>query len=269
VSVYERSKWSNNRAGRSADLGARVSNPASQLLIGRRAFVTGATGGIGRAICVRFKEQGASVFPTDSNPDPSATACDVTDESAVAAAFEECASGGPITDVVHAAGALGVGSVSEEPLERVRRLLDVNLMGSFIVARAAAKYLAEGGALTLISSQAGLKSGNLWASYSAGKAGVLRLVEALAQEIGPRGIRVNAVCPGCVETPMLLDVFRSVGGITGHAAEEVRERYISAIPLGRFARPEEVADVCVFLSSSLASYVSGTHLLVDGGELSG
>jgi NAD(P)-dependent dehydrogenase (short-subunit alcohol dehydrogenase family) len=174
-----------------------------------------------------------------------------------------------ITDVVHAAGALSLGAVHEEPLERVRSLLEVNLIGSFIVARTATKYLSQGGTLTLISSQAGLKAGSLWASYSASKAGVLRLVEALAQETGPRGVRVNAVCPGSVDTPMLDEVCRQIGAMSGKTEAEVRDRYLSGIPLGRFAKPEEIADVCVFLASSLASYVSGTYVLVDGGEVSG
>ncbi len=129
--------------------------------------------------------------------------------------------------------------------------------------------MTSGGSITLISSQAGLRGGASWSAYSASKAGVNRLAESLAQELAPRGIRVNTVCPGNVETPMADEAIRRLAAGSAISRAEIRARYQRGIPMGRFARPEEVASVCVFLASSLASYVTGASIVVDGGELSG
>jgi NAD(P)-dependent dehydrogenase (short-subunit alcohol dehydrogenase family) len=137
------------------------------------------------------------------------------------------------------------------------------------VAQAAARGQVAGGAITLIASQAGLRGGALWSAYAASKGGVVRLAESLAQELAPEGIRVNAVCPGNVDTAMGDSAIAEVARSTGASAEEVRARYLNGIPLGRFAAAGEVASVCVFLASPLASYVTGAALVVDGGELSG
>jgi len=131
----------------------------------------------------------------------------------------------------------------------------------------AARRVADNGSITFISSQAGVKSGALWSAYSASKAGVNRLAEALAQELGPRGIRVNAVCPGTVQTKMIDDVLNKLAPLKGTTAAAVRDRYTAGIPLGRFAKPEEIGAMCVFLASNMASYMSGSTLVVDGGEL--
>ena len=122
--------------------------------------------------------------------------------------------------------------------------------------------------IIFISSQAGLKSAALWSAYSASKAGVLRICEALAQEVGPRGIRVNAVCPGNIESPMMDDSSGAVSLLRKKKPSDVTKRYLDDIPLNRFARPAEIASVCVFLASPMASYVSGSSYVVDGGELS-
>jgi 3alpha(or 20beta)-hydroxysteroid dehydrogenase len=196
-------------------------------------------------------------------------ACDVADEFSLHAAFDAAERKGKLTDVVHAAGVVSVGSVAELSLDELMRVLRVNLVGSFLVAREAARRLTDAGTITFISSQAGLKSSALWSAYSASKAGVNRLAEALAQELGPRGIRVNAVCPGTVETAMIDDAVGRLAPMKDTTAAAIRQHYQAGIPLGRFARPEEIAAVCVFLASGLARYVSGTALVVDGGELSG
>jgi len=201
-------------------------------LAGRVVLVTGAAGAIGRAAVTAFTAAGACCQAADLVPGGDTLACDVTDEASVAASIGAALSIGPLTDVVHAAGVVSVGPVTE-------------------------------------LTAAELRGGANWSAYSASKAGVNRLAESLAQELAPRGIRVNAVCPGNVETPMSAEAIRRLAAGSGTPEEEIHARYRAGIPLGRFARPEEVASVCVFLASSLASYVTGASIVVDGGELSG
>ncbi len=238
------------------------------LLAGRRALVTGASGAIGAAIRREFERHGAESIGVDVAPGPGVIACDVSDEASVRAAFDQAVEGGPLSDVVHAAGVVSVAPVAEQSLAEFRRVIDINLVGTFLVAREAARRIADNGAITLISSQAGLKSGAYWSAYSAAKAGVLRIMESLALELAPRGVRANAVCPGEVETTMIVDAMDAIAKLRSIAPEAVRKAYTDEIPLGRFATPEEIARVCVFLSSPLADYVTGSAQTVDGGLLS-
>lgn len=232
-------------------------------------MVTGAAGAIGGAVCRAFAGAGAECVGVDVISSEGILVCDVASEASVEHAFAEATAGSRLTDVVHAAGVVSVGRLEGVPTEELRRVLDINLVGSFFVARAAAESVEKGGTITLIASQAGLRGGALWSAYSASKAGVIRLAESLAQELAPKGMRVNAVCPGIVETPMLERAVRDLATARGVGEAEVRQRYVAGIPLGRFALPEEVAGVCVFLASHLASYVTGAAIVVDGGELSG
>ena len=242
--------------------------PEKALLQGRRALITGASGAIGAAVCAEFERHGAECVGVDVTPGSGIIACDVSDEASVLAAFDEAARGGPLSDVVHAAGIVSVGAVAEQSLSEFRRVVDINLVGTFLVAREAARRVRDHGAITLMSSQAGLKSGAFWSAYSAAKAGVLRIAESLALELAPRGVRANAVCPGEVETTMIVDAMAGIAKLRSMAPEAVRRAYTDEIPLGRFATPEEVARVCVFLSSPLADYVTGAAQTVDGGLLS-
>jgi NAD(P)-dependent dehydrogenase (short-subunit alcohol dehydrogenase family) len=243
--------------------------PDQRLLAGRVALVTGARGSIGQAIRAAFQGAGARCVAADLLGGGDVLSFDVTDEASVSATFQVAESMGPLTDVIHAAGIVSVGGVEDQSLEEFRRILEVNLVGSFAVARAAAGALADGGTLTLLSSQAGIRGGANWSAYSASKAGVNRLAESLAQELAPRGIRVNAVCPGNVETPMSDQAIQRLAVLSRTTASQIRAHYVDGIPLGRFARPQEIASVCVFLASPLASYVTGASIIVDGGELSG
>ncbi len=239
------------------------------LLAGRVALVTGADGAIGRAVVAAFTAAGARCQAADVSPGEGTLACDVTDEVSVAAAIEAAQSLGPLTDVVHAAGIVSVGRVADLTAAELRGVLEINLVGSFLVAKAAAGAVTGGGSITLVSSQAGLRGGANWSVYSASKAGVNRLAESLAQELAPRGVRVNVVCPGNVDTPMSDEAILRLAARSGMPQTEIRARYLGGIPLGRFARPQEVASVCVFLASGMASYVTGASIVVDGGELSG
>jgi NAD(P)-dependent dehydrogenase (short-subunit alcohol dehydrogenase family) len=244
--------------------------PAEPLLAGRHVVVTGAGGAIGRAVVVACALAGASTSGVDLLSGTGVAAFDVTDETAVGGAFADAARRhGPVTDLVHAAGTLVTGRVADLDLTSVRGALDANLVSGFLVGREAARLLPDGGSITMISSQAGLRGGAQWSVYAAAKAGILRLVESLAQELAPRMIRVNAVCPGNVATPMSEAAIAQMASARGEHPGETRRRYLAGIPLGRFAEPAEVASVCVFLASSMASYVTGTWIAVDGGELSG
>jgi NAD(P)-dependent dehydrogenase (short-subunit alcohol dehydrogenase family) len=238
---------------------------ALNLLEGRHVLVTGAAGGIGIGIAQSLERHGAKVIRTDKRATPEIFPLDVTDEDAVARSFDAA---GPITDVIHSAGDLIVGPVAATSLAEFRAASDNNLLGAFLVGREAARRLRPGGSLTFIASQAGFRAGANWGVYCAVKAGVMRLSEALAHELGPRNVRVNSICPGSVDTPMLSDVYARLASLCGEAPDAVRRRYRDIIPLRRNATADEIGNVCVFLVSPLASYVSGTSIPVDGGEVS-
>lgn len=238
------------------------------MLTGRRVFITGASGTVGSAVREAFEEQGASVFGVDSKTGELVTHCDITSESSIRIAFKNAQLGGAVTDVVHAAGVVSCGPVADLSLDEFERIIQVNLIGSFLVAREAIRNIEQPGSITFISSQAGIKSGAYWSAYSASKAGVLRLSEALAQEVGSRLIRVNAVCPGNIQSPMMNQSINSLSAILDKKTSDVLQEYLKGIPVNRFAEPKEIASVCVFLASPLASYVSGSAVVVDGGESS-
>jgi NAD(P)-dependent dehydrogenase (short-subunit alcohol dehydrogenase family) len=238
------------------------------LLAGRRAVVTGAARGIGKAIADAFEEAGATVVRLDIKATGAVRSCDVADEASVAHAFQDAAAAGPIDDVVHAAAIAAVAALADMSAAEFRRMLDVNLTGAFLVAREASRHLRRGGNLVLMASQYGLKGWPLWGAYCASKAGVLRLADALVGELAPQGIRVNTISPGSVDTEMVATTTADVARQSGADAGAIRARYEAAIPMGRFARPEEIASVAVALCSGLCSYVNGSNIVVDGGELS-
>jgi NAD(P)-dependent dehydrogenase (short-subunit alcohol dehydrogenase family) len=238
------------------------------LLAGRRAVVTGAAGGIGKAIADAFDQAGATVVRFDIKASGSIHSCDVADEASVARAFDDAAGAGPIDDVVHAAAIASIGSVADTSVAEFRRVLDVNLTGAFLVAREATRHLRRGGNLILIASQYGLKGWPLWGAYCASKAGVLRLTDSLVGELAPHGIRVNTISPGSVDTEMVAKTTADLARQSHVDAATIRAQYESVIPMGRFARPEEIASVGVALCSGLCSYVNGSNIVVDGGELS-
>ncbi len=213
-----------------------------------------------------FGAAGARVIGLDFRAADGIVPCDVCDEASVTSAFDGIEG---LTDVVHAAGIVSVGPVALTPTQEVEKVLRVNLLGSFIVARAAARRLPGGGTLTFISSQAGLRAAPDWAVYSASKAGVISLTQALAGEIGPRDIRVNAVCPGTVRTPMTDVIAGELARLRSTSPAEVLAQYAAASPLGRLADPADVANACLYLASPLAGYVNGAVLTVDGGEAPG
>jgi NAD(P)-dependent dehydrogenase (short-subunit alcohol dehydrogenase family) len=238
-----------------------------ELLRGRRALVTGAAGGIGAAVRHAFEAAGAAVVGVDAAAGDDVLQCDVTDDLAVARAFDVASESGPVTDVVHAAGVASVAPIRDVSLDVWEHVIRVNLTGSFVVAREAARRLSGGGSLTLVSSQAGLRGGARWSAYCASKFGVIGLMQCVAQELAPQGVRVNAVCPGAVATRMTDTLVDALAGMEGIEPEELHARYEAGAPIGRYAEPAEIAQTCVFLASDMASYVAGSSLVIDGGEL--
>jgi NAD(P)-dependent dehydrogenase (short-subunit alcohol dehydrogenase family) len=248
----------------------------TSLLAGEIAFVTGGAQGIGLAIARRFAAQGARVMIADVRGDVAeeaaaaaradgldvqATTVDVAEEASAERAVQAClaALGVPTAGVLNAA-VLDLGPALEMSAERFRRVLEVNLTGAFLTARACARRMVAGGAggtLTFTSSVAGLRGIARNSAYSASKFGLVGLAECLALELAPHGIRVNAVCPGQVETPMLHATARQKG--------TTLKALLAGVPLGRAASVEEVADAFVWLASPLARYVTGQAIGVDGG----
>ncbi|SRR5579883_1008246 len=258
------------------------------MMAGQVVLVTGAGSGIGAATARSFAEAEAEVALLDRDEAAlkavahelrehgyvvSQWVCDVTDEQAVAHTVRAAAEQHRRLDhAVLSAGILYNGLVAEMPLAAWQRTLDVNLTGSFLVAREAVRLMlsrGQGGTITFLSSEAGKHGSAYGGAYCASKFGVLGLMESLASEVTGRGIRVNAVCPGDVDTPMIVQNAREMAAARGLSEDEHRRRVLAAIPMARLARPEEVAAVCLFLASPAASYISGESINVDGGQLGG
>lgn len=240
-------------------------------LRGRRAFITGGGKGIGAAIAQRLIEAGAIVTIGDIDAGAAQSAneigarfvsCDITKTSDVADAVRVAArDDGQLDILVNNAGIFPTtGPMLDADDDFVSRMLDVNVRATFSVAREAARHMLAGGSIVNLASIAALGGGANISAYAASKAAVVSLTRAFARELGPRGIRVNAVAPGVIDTPGVQDQL----GPLKASGVDIASR-ISANPLGLVGQPDHVARAVVFLASDLAAFVTGHVLVVDGG----
>lgn len=231
---------------------------------GAQIVVTGASGGIGGAVCRWLAERGASVYALDLRPEPGQVGTfipiDVTDPDGVAAAAAEVLERGGRIDGLVAAAGIAEDDVAAEEMDTATfdRVLSVNLRGVFLTCQSFGRpMLAQGsGRIVAISSMSGnhvVNEPQRQCAYNASKAGVTALVKSLAVEWGPRGVRVNAVSPGYVDTPL--------NALKIHQHEQWKQRTV--VP--RFAETAEIAAAVGYLLSDEAAFCYGTELLIDGG----
>ncbi|MFG1706580.1 SDR family NAD(P)-dependent oxidoreductase [Nonomuraea sp. M3C6] len=238
-------------------------------LAGKKAIVTGGTRGIGRAIVLALAQAGADVITCYRQEGEAADQlarelkelgdqhhvikADVGKPEEIERLVEECRSRfGSLDVVVNNAGAISHIPFAELTVEEWRQVLDTNLTGAAFVVGKALPLLGEGASIINVGSRVATVGVPLRAHYTAAKAGLIGLTRSLAKELGPKGIRVNVVAPGPVETEMDIPA-------------PVRERYQNLIALGRLGTSEEIANVVLFLASDLSSFVCGETIHVDGG----
>jgi NAD(P)-dependent dehydrogenase (short-subunit alcohol dehydrogenase family) len=227
------------------------------------AIVTGAASGIGRATAELFRCEGATVVAADRAAAPGVTQLDAGSEAEVEALIEKTVAdhGGVDILVANAGISGGMASIFEQSGADWQDILQVNLIGPFLAIKYAAPHIKArgGGSIICTASVAGLRAGAGGAAYSASKAGLINLVKVAATQLAGSNIRVNAICPGLIETGMTSELYewaRSTG----------REGNIGRLnPLRRGGEPGEIASVALFLASDAASYVNGQAIVADGG----
>ncbi len=244
-----------------------------KMLAGKACIVTGGSKGIGRAIVELFAAQGARVyyFSRSEAEEPAAlaaaaqagggaakwVACDVADEAAVEAAVESVvAEAGAVDALVNNAGVTRDGLVFRMSLADWETVMRTNLTSAFLLSRSVARLMIKrrAGSIVNVSSVVGITGNGGQTNYSSSKAGLIGFTKSLAREVGSRGVRVNAIAPGFIETAM-----------TDKIPAEAKEKLKAGIPLGRAGAPEDVARAALFLCSELSAYVTGEVLKVDGG----
>jgi len=252
-------------------------------LAGRHALITGGGSGIGAAVARTLAGAGAAVSIAGRRTEPlekltaelpgaKAIVADVTSEADTAAMVAAArAAHGPIDILVANAGAAESAPAGKIDLAHWQRMLAVNLTGAFLSARAALPDLTRPNApsprIVFVASTAGLKGYPYVAAYCAAKHGVVGLARALAVELAPRGVTVNAVCPGFTETPLLEASLATIAAKTGRSQAEAAADLTRLNPQGRFVQPEEVAQTVLFLCTPAAQPITGQAISVSGGEV--
>jgi meso-butanediol dehydrogenase / (S,S)-butanediol dehydrogenase / diacetyl reductase len=242
----------------------------SERLEGKVALVTGAGSGIGAACARRFHDEGARVAGLDiavpnAHPCDEFVIVDVRDAVAVGDAVDGVvAKLGRIDVLVNAAGVASFGTADTIDEAEWSRVVDINLKGTWLVARAVLPGMVErgSGSIVNLASVEGIEGGQAQTAYNVAKGGVVLLTRSMAVDYGPSNVRVNCLCPGMIETPMTAPLQEP--GLKG-----VHDWFEAQHLLGRTGRPEEVAAAALFLASDDASFVTGHALAVDGGFLAG
>lgn len=253
---------------------------------GKTALVTGAAGAIGKGIAAGFAQGGARVFLTDLKQDAvdaavkavaadgadcQGLAADVVDEAQVAAVVEAGAKAfdGQLDILVNVAGVVGQGKVEDIPAEEWDRVFAVNCRGTFLFIKHVVPRMKarQYGRIVSFSSKSGKTGSALMSHYSAAKAAIIGLTQALACELASDGITVNCLCPGIVlETGVWSKVSAGYVENLGLPIEEVIKKFTAKVPLGRLARVQDVVAVTLFLASEGAAYMTGQAINVTGGR---
>lgn len=239
-------------------------------LSGKKFLVTGAAGGIGGACVDALVKEGARVVGADIIDRFSGNAekymlCDVSDRLAMDQVFEKVARiFGELDGFVYSSGVGSSAGFLETSLEHFDKVLSVNLRGAFYTSQKAAELMKKGGSIVLIASQKGLCGSTGSLAYNASKGGMVIMARSMALELGGCGIRVNCVCPGPTETAMFReDMNRQPDS---YAA---RQKTAASNPLNQIAKPETIASGIMYVLSDAASFMTGTELVIDGGNIAG
>ncbi|MEM7709344.1 MAG: L-iditol 2-dehydrogenase [Pseudomonadota bacterium] len=251
-------------------------------LEGKTALVTGGARGIGRAICEAYAREGARVAVADRleaeavataeaiGPEAGAVTMDVTDHATIEAGVAQAEETfGGIDILVNNAGIFNMGPLEEATMEDYRRQYDVNVGGTIFVTKAVVagmKARGRGGSVINFASQAGRRGEAYVMMYCSTKAAVISITQSLGLELAPHGIRVNAIAPGVVDTPMWDDVDRLFAKYEGKEIGQKKREVGQAVPLGRMGDPADMAGPAIFLASDDAAYVTAQTLNVDGGN---
>jgi NAD(P)-dependent dehydrogenase (short-subunit alcohol dehydrogenase family) len=229
-------------------------------LDGKVALVSGGASGIGAAVAERFVDEGATVVPCDLTPIDGGVVCDVRDVDACRAAVAETVTRHGRLDVLaNVAGVAAGNRIEAVTPDEWRRVIDINLTGTFLLSQAALPALLETlGTIINMASLAGVHAAPYNAAYCASKGGVVMLTKSMAMELAKTGVRVNAVCPGAVDTPLLGNFV-----LPEDADFDLLMRSMS--PTGQLIDPAEVAAAVAYLASTDAASVNGATLVIDGG----